>query len=234
MLTESFTAFSAGLLAFFSPCVLPLLPAYFSFITGLSLDELTEDAKETRRKVMLSTLFFVAGFSFVFILLGASASFLGGLVRQYAWYIRFFGGIIIIVFGFHLLGVINIKAFHFEKKFHVKEKPMHLAGTFLIGMAFAAGWSPCVGPMLVSILLIAGDQETVNQGIYLLTIFSAGMALPFLLISFFINSIMEIMKQTRKHIRTINIVSGILLIIIGILLLFDKLSFISQKLNFGG
>ena len=145
MFTETITfpaAFAAGLLSFLSPCVLPLIPAYFSFITGLSVDELTADNSEIRRKVILSTLAYVAGFSFIFILFGASASFLGGLASDYAWLVRYAGGGIIIVFGLHLLGIINIKSFQFEKRFHVKEQPFHLAGTFVIGMAFGAGWSP--------------------------------------------------------------------------------------------
>lgn len=233
-MTETLTypaAFAAGLLSFFSPCVLPLLPAYFSFITGLSLDELTENRKETRNKVILSTLFYVAGFSFVFIILGASASYVGALVRDFSWALRFIGGLVIIVFGFHLLGIINIKALQFEKKIHVKEKPLHLLGTFFIGMAFAAGWSPCIGPMLASILFLAGSQESVGQGIRLLSVFSLGLALPFIVISFFIHSILEFMKTARKLIRALNIVSGTLLIIIGVLLISGKLDIIAQKLN---
>ena len=231
MFTETITfpaAFLAGLLSFFTPCVLPLLPAYFSFITGLSLDELTQDSKETRNKVILSTLFYVAGFSFVFILLGASASFLGSFVTQYTWALRFAGGGIILVFGLHLLGVINIRALQFEKKIRVSEKPLHLMGTFLIGMAFGAGWSPCIGPLLGSILIVAGSQETIYQGIALLAVYSAGLALPFIIISFFIHSIMEIMKRARTLIRTLNIVSGALLIIIGLLLIFNRFDWLTR------
>lgn len=164
-------------------------------MTGLSLDELTADKKETRRKVMLSILFYVAGFSFIFILFGVSASFLGGGVSQYSWVVRYLGGGIILVFGCHLLGLINIKGFNFEKRIHVKEKPLHLMGTFVIGMTFGAGWSPCIGPMLGSILIVAGNQDTVIEGIFLLAAYSAGLAIPFLLMSFFIHSILEIMKQ---------------------------------------
>jgi len=223
--TETITypaALFAGLLSFFSPCILPLIPAYFSFITGLSLDELTEDKKETRRKVFLSTLFYVAGFSFIFILFGASASFLGGFVSQYSWVIRYLGGGIILIFGLHLLGLINIKGFNFEKRIHVKEKPLHLMGTFVIGMAFGAGWSPCIGPMLGSILIVAGNQDTIIKGIFLLAVYSAGLAIPFLVMSFFINSILEIMKRATKFIGVFNKISGILLILIGLLLIFDK------------
>jgi len=215
-------ALIAGLLSFFSPCILPLIPAYFSFITGLSLDELTENKAETRRKVILSTVFYVAGFSFIFILFGASASFLGGIASQYAWIIRYLGGGIVIVFGLHLLGIINIKALHFEKRLHVQEKPLHLMGTFVIGMAFGAGWSPCIGPMLGSILIVAGNQNTILKGILLLAVYSAGLALPFLILSFFIHSILDIMKRATKLINIINKVSGILLIVIGLLLIFDK------------
>ncbi len=225
MFTENITysaALVAGLLSFFSPCILPLIPAYFSFITGLTLDELTQDKKEVRKKVILSTLFYVAGFSFIFILFGASASFLGSVASQYSWVVRYLGGGIILVFGLHLLGIINIKGFNFEKKIHVKEKPLHLMGVFVIGMAFGAGWSPCIGPLLGSILIVAGNQDTILKGVSLLAVYSAGLAIPFIIISFFINSILGIMKRATRFIGALNKASGILLIVIGLLLIFDK------------
>lgn len=225
MFTENITysaALFAGLLSFFSPCILPLIPAYFSFITGLTLDELTQDKKEVRQKVILSTLFYVAGFSFIFILFGASASFLGSVASQYSWVVRYLGGGIIIVFGLHLLGIINIKGFNFEKKIHVKEKPLHLMGVFVIGMAFGAGWSPCIGPLLGSILIVAGNQDTILKGVSLLAVYSAGLAIPFIIMSFFINSILGIMKRATRFIGALNKASGILLIVIGLLLIFDK------------
>ena len=225
MFTETVTfpaAFAAGLLSFLSPCVLPLIPAYFSFITGLSLDELTADNRKIRKKVILSTLAYVAGFSTVFILFGASASYLGGLTAQYSWVIRYLGGATVIVFGLHLVGIINIKAFQFEKRLHLKEKPLHLAGTFVIGMAFGAGWSPCIGPMLGSILIVAGNQDTIFKGIWLLAVYSSGMALPFILISIFINSMLPLMKRAMRVIGIINKCAGALLILIGLLLIFDK------------
>ncbi len=215
-------ALFAGLLSFFSPCILPLIPAYFSFITGLSLDELTDNKQETRNKVILATLFYVAGFSFIFILFGASASFLGGLAAQYSWVVRYVGGGIVLVFGLHLLGILNIKGLNFEKRIHVQKKPLHLAGTFVIGMAFGAGWSPCIGPMLGSILIVAGNQETIQKGILLLAVYSAGLAIPFLVLSFFIHSLLDIMKRATRLIGIINRVSGVLLIVIGLLLIFDK------------
>jgi cytochrome c-type biogenesis protein len=223
--TETITfpaAFIAGLLSFLSPCVLPLIPAYFSFITGLSVDEMTNNNKQIRQKVILSTLAYVAGFSFIFILFGASASFLGGFASQYSWVIRYFGGGIVLVFGLHLLGLINIKGLQFEKRFHVKKKPVHLLGTFVIGMAFGAGWTPCIGPMLGSILIVAGNQETVLNGVWLLAVYSAGLALPFILISIFINSMLGFMKRATRLIGIINKVAGILLIGIGLLLIFDQ------------
>jgi len=225
MFTDNITyhaALFAGLLSFFSPCILPLIPAYFSFITGLSLDELTENKKQTRQKVIFATFFFVTGFSFIFILFGASASLLGGFANQYSWVIRYLGGGIILIFGLHLFGLINIKGLNLEKRIHLKEKPFHLMGTFIIGMAFGAGWSPCIGPMLGSILIVAGSKDTIMEGVSLLTVYSAGLAIPFLLISFFITSILEIMKKTTKFIWILNKLAGVLLIVIGLLLIFDK------------
>ncbi|MEH0020284.1 MAG: cytochrome c biogenesis protein CcdA [Desulfobacter sp.] len=225
MFTEAVTfpaAFIAGLLSFLSPCVLPLVPAYFSFITGLSVDELTADNKEIRQKVILSTLAYVAGFSFIFILFGASASFLGGLASEYAWVVRYVGGAIILIFGLHLLGVINIKRFQFDKRLHLRERPLHLAGTFVIGMAFGAGWSPCIGPLLGSILVVAGNQDTVLKGVWLLAVYSAGLAIPFILISVFINSMLGFMKRAARLMGIINKCAGVLLIAIGLLLIFDK------------
>lgn len=220
-------ALVAGLLSFFSPCILPLIPAYFTFITGLSVDELTRDNRGTRQKVIFATLAYVCGFSFVFILLGASASFMGGLVSHYREIIRFAGGTIIFVFGLHLLGIINIKGLNFEKKIHVSEKPLHLFGTFIIGMAFGAGWTPCIGPMLGSILIVASAEATVTRGILLLSVYSAGLALPFILMSFFITRILEIMKRATKLIMYVNKVSGVLLILVGILLITNNFAMLA-------
>ncbi len=221
-------AFIAGLLSFFSPCILPLIPSYFAFITGLSIDELTESAKETRNKVILSTLFYVAGFSFIFIIMGASASFFGNLMYKYSWAVRYLGGTIIIIFSLHLLGIINIKGFNFEKRFHVKEKPFHLMGVFVIGMAFGAGWSPCIGPVLGSILIVASNQDTIWNGMLLLAFYSLGIALPFILISIFITRMVEIIKRATKYIVYINKATGILLLIVGVLLITDKFKLLAS------
>jgi cytochrome c-type biogenesis protein len=215
-------ALIAGLLSFFSPCILPLIPAYFSFITGYSADELTKDSKKIRQKVVITTLVYVSGFSFIFILLGASASFLGRFISEYTFILRYIGGGVIFLLGLHLLGILNIKALHFEKRVHVTKKPIHLVGVFVIGMAFGAGWSPCIGPMLGSILIIAGNQETIAQGILLLSVYSAGLALPFILMSFFVNKVFDIMKRASKTIVYINKTAGGFLVILGLLLITDK------------
>ena len=217
-----------GLLSFFSPCVLPLIPSYFCFITGLSLDELTEAPKAAiRRKIMLSTLAFVLGFSLVFIILGASASYVGGLLSAHKNLIRITGGALIIIFGMHLTGILRIPAFQYEKRLHIRQKPLHIMGTFLVGMAFGAGWTPCIGPILGALLVLAQEKETVGQGVRLLCIYSAGLALPFLLLSIGINYLLVFTRKANKVLRYANPVAGILLILTGILLVTDKLRLLS-------
>ena len=231
MLTEAVSfpaAFLAGLLSFFSPCVLPLIPAYFTFITGYSLEELTEGKAEIRKKVILSTISFVLGFSVVFILMGGSASYLGGLIFKYKNLIRIIGGILIIILGIHLTGLFRIRSLEFEKRIHIQKKPIHFLGTFVIGMAFGAGWSPCIGPLLGSILIVAGSQETVGQGMVLLGVYSAGLALPFVIISVFINFLLVFMKRASKVLKYVNVVAGILLILVGLVLVTNKLYLFSS------
>ena len=223
--TVSFpAAFVAGLLSFFSPCVLPLIPAYFTFITGFSIEELTEEYNsEIRKKVFLSTFLFVLGFSLVFILMGASASYLGGLMYTYKKLIRVIGGILIIILGIHLTGLIRIPGLDFEKRINLEKKPLHFFGTLIIGMAFGAGWSPCIGPLLGSILIIAGSQETVWQGVILLGIYSAGLAIPFIIMSIFINFLLIFIKKASKVLKYVNVVAGVVLIVVGLILVSNKL-----------
>ncbi len=235
MITQTvsyYAAFIAGVLSFFSPCVLPLIPAYFSFITGFSLEELTDAEENTRKKVILSTLAYVLGFSAVFILMGASASFMGSLMKQYGNAIRLTGGHVIILFGSHLTGIIEIKGLYFEKRIHPQKKPLHFLGTFLVGMAFGAGWSPCIGPMLGSILILAGNQQTVSQGIILLALYSLGMAIPFIIISFFINAFLKFIRKATSALKYFNMIAGMLLILIGLLLVTNKLAVLSNSLVF--
>jgi cytochrome c-type biogenesis protein len=221
-------AFLAGLLSFFSPCILPLVPAYFTFITGFSLDELTaEGSGRLRAKVMTSTVAFVLGFSLVFILLGATASYLGGLFFRYQDVIRIVGGALIIVFGVHISGLYRLKVLDFEKRMHLSQKPAFALGTFLVGMAFGAGWSPCVGPFLGSILTLAAGQNTVYNGIGLLAVYSAGLAIPFLILSAFVHLLLTLVRRTARYMGWINRIAGGILIVVGLLLVFDQLNFVS-------
>ena len=218
-------AFVAGLLSFVSPCILPLVPAYFTFITGYSLEELTEgDSASMRTKVIFSTAAFVVGFSLVFILLGATASLVGALFTKYQDTIRIVGGLVIILLGIHVSGLWRLKFLDFEKRLHLHRKPVHFLGTVVIGMAFGAGWSPCVGPFLGSILTIAAGQETVGQGMWLLAVYSAGLAIPFMVISVFIHFILTLVRRGTRILKYVNVVAGALLVLVGILLVADKLN----------
>jgi len=212
-------AFAAGLLSFFSPCVLPLVPAYFTFITGFSLEELSTGGAGVRKQVILATLAYVAGFSLVFVLLGAAVSSLGGLLYDSKEWLRMGGGVLVILFGLHFLGFFRLSGLEVDKRLRVRQKPLHFFGVFLVGMAFGAGWSPCIGPMLGSILVLAGNQETVARGMGLLSVYSAGLALPFILISVFIHAMLNFLKKARKVLPYVNKVAGVLLVVVGFLLL---------------
>ncbi len=218
-------ALAAGLLSFFSPCVLPLIPAYFTFITGYSVDRLTaeEDHRRLRGRVVSATVAYVLGFSTVFILMGASASFLGGLIGTHRDTIRVVGGAVIIVLGLHISGIFRIRGLDVERRFEAHRRPVHLAGTYLVGMAFGAGWSPCIGPLLGSILILAGSQQTVWEGVLLLGVYSAGLAVPFLLISVFIHLVLRFLKKARAIMRYVNPAAGALLVVLGLGLIFDKI-----------
>lgn len=225
MFTETIpyhVALWAGITSFFTPCVLPLIPAYFSFITGFSLEELTAaPPSEIRVKVVFSTLAYVLGFSVIFVLLGASAWFLGNLILEYKDVIVKIGAVVIILFGVHLTGIVRFRGLEFEKRLHVGKKPLGYVGTFLVGMAFGAGWSPCIGPLLGSILIIAGSQDTVWQGVGLLGVYAAGLALPFILISIFINFLLVFMKKAVRAVKYVNKAAGVILILVGAFLLTD-------------
>lgn len=225
-------AFIAGVFSFFSPCILPLIPGYFTFITGYSLDDMTGGAiGGIRKQVFISTLAFVFGFSVVFILLGASASFVGSVLFRYRDGIRIIGGIIIVVFGIHLTGLIRIPLLDFERRIQLDRKPIHFLGTFMVGMAFGAGWSPCIGPLLGSILVIAGGKETVQEGMALLGIYSAGLAVPFIVISVFINFLLVFIKKTTRTLKYLNWAAGILLIILGLVLMTDQLNLLAVSIS---
>lgn len=231
MLTQTVSfpaAFLAGLLSFLSPCILPLIPAYFTFITGMSIDRMTQDDdRAVRRKLILSTLSYVLGFSLVFVIMGAAISVLGHQLSEYRDMIRTVGGFVVVVFGVHLAGIVRIPGLDFEKRMHVQKKPLHFFGTFLVGMAFGAGWSPCIGPMLGTILAIAAQEGSVPYGMALLSVYSIGLALPFMVLSLFINYMLAFIRKATQAIRYVTVMSGIFLIVIGLALLFDKMNMLT-------
>ena len=217
-------AFLAGLLSFFSPCILPLIPAYFTLISGTSIEGLNQSTiTMPRKRVIIATLLYVFGFSAVFIILGASASYLGVALLKYKDIIRIIGGVLVIIFGLHMIGILRLRWLDFEKRIHLHHRPAHFGGAFIVGMAFGAGWSPCIGPLLGSILILAGNQETVYEGILLLGIYSFGLALPFLVLAASINYLLAFIKKASRVVKPLNVTAGVLLIAVGLLLISDKL-----------
>ncbi len=211
-------AFSAGLLSFLSPCVLPLFPSYLSFITGMSVDRLAADVSAgSRRRVILHSLAFIAGFSLVFIALGASFSAAGRFLLDYREWIRIAGGLLIIVFGLYIAGILRIGIFGRSRQIEIKTKPAGYIGTFAVGVTFAIGWTPCVGPILGSILSLAGTAETVRKGIGLLMAYSAGLALPFFLSSLALGGFLKFFKRYRAAMPVVERVAGVLLVLVGLL-----------------
>jgi cytochrome c-type biogenesis protein len=217
-------AFLAGFLSFLSPCVLPLFPSYVSFITGISFEDLTGgvDRKRIRHLTITNSLAFICGFSTVFMALGASSSAIGRFLFEYQEWIRIIGGILIIVFGLFVAGFLKMDFLMREKKMHLSGKPMGYVGTFLVGMTFAAGWTPCIGPILGTILLYASTQGSALSGIKLLAAYSLGLALPFFISSLAINSFLSYSRRLMKYMRGIMIASGLLLILFGIMLLTNR------------
>jgi cytochrome c-type biogenesis protein len=226
-------AFSAGVLSFASPCVLPLVPSYITYITGVSFKDLTEEkAKKRLRWVTIShSLLFILGFSTIFILMGASASYLGQLLTEYQYWIMKAGGILIILLGIHFTGIINLPFLQMEKRFELRKRPLGYLGSFLVGVVFAAGWTPCIGPILSTILLYASTSQNFMTGVFLLTIYSLGLGIPFFLCSLAFNSFLSAFDKMKRYMRVITIVSGSFLILIGILFLTDTFSMINSYLN---
>ena len=234
-MTELFTTFpyaaalAAGLLSFLSPCVLPLIPSYLSFLTGISYEELEagRDRFRIRFLTMSHSLMFVVGFSLVFVAMGASASAIGQVFQQYQSWLRIGGGILVIVFGLFVAGFFRMDAFLAEKRFHFAGKPAGYLGSTAVGMAFAAGWTPCIGPILGTILTYADTQDSMLYGARLLLSYSLGLAVPFLFAALAFNAFLCYSKKIRKHMRIVMVASGLLLVLFGILLLTDKLSVIT-------
>ncbi len=224
-----FIAFAAGIFSFLSPCVLPLIPSYLSFVSGVSLEEMrSEQARaRVRWRVILNSLAFIAGFSIVFVSLGASASYLGGLFLGYRHVIRVLGGGVVLFVGLYLIGLFKIAALERYLQFNLKDKPAGYLGSVLVGITFAVAWTPCVGPILGATLALASTSGEIERGTILLTSYAAGLALPFFLSALAINSFFQFSQSLRRYIQTIHIIGGLLLVIVGILLIFDYMTLLN-------
>jgi cytochrome c-type biogenesis protein len=228
-----FGALIAGLLSFVSPCVLPLIPAYISFLGGASLSQLTNDGgidAATQKRIFYSAFAFVLGFSTVFISLGATATAVSGLIAQYSLLLSQIAGTIIIIFGLHYMGVFRISFLNFEKRFHLENKPAGLIGSYVLGLAFAFGWTPCVGPILASVLMVAASGDSIIYGISLLTVYAAGLGIPFLIAAFAIKPFMTFISRFKKQMRKIEITIGALLILTGLAIFTGDLAEVSSWL----
>jgi cytochrome c-type biogenesis protein len=220
-------AFGAGFLSFFSPCLLPMIPAYIMYITGVDMED---DLSKVRMTALMRTLGFVMGFTAIFMIMGSSASFLGRAFIQNKEIFFRISGILIILFGLNMMGVLNLKFLGLEKRVKSPKKVTSWFSSILMGMAFAAGWTPCFGPVLASILVFAGTSATVSRGVLLLFIYSVGMAIPFLLTALFINVFMKWLARAEKFLKYMPYISGIILVIFGVLIFFDKMMSISSLL----
>lgn len=227
-------AFAAGLLSFLSPCVLPLIPSYVTFITGMSLDELTtreqQAANQARRAILVHGTLFVLGFTLVFVVLGASVTFLGSLFAYAQGWIERVGGFLLILFGLYLLGAIRLPGAEREWRVHLSDKPLGYLGTVLVGVTFGAGWTPCIGPILGSIMTIAATRSSVAEGVGLLLVYSAGLAVPFLLAALLLERFLGSLRRAGKWLPWISRISGVLLLIIGLLMLTGSFTILTSML----
>jgi cytochrome c-type biogenesis protein len=225
-------AFVAGLVSFLSPCVLPLVPGYVSLISGVGVEELKSQESGLLRKVMLNSIGFILGFSVVFVTLGAISTEVGQLMAMYKSKLSVVAGVIIILFGLHLTGIFRINALYADKRLHNVKGGSTAWGAFVLGFAFAFGWTPCVGPILAVILGFAAAQDSVAKGILLLAIYSLGLAVPFLLTSIGIGRFLKFYSRFRTHMHALEVASGALLIVLGGLLVFGRFTIISNYLSF--
>lgn len=225
-----FVAFAAGLLSFLSPCVLPLVPSYVTFITGMGLD----DVSRARRTALVHALLFVLGFTFIFVALGAGASAFGQLLREYRVWIARVGGVLMVLMGLWMLDVIRIGALQQERRMHLSDKPLGYLGTVVVGIAFGAGWTPCLGPTLGAILLLAANESELAKGITLLIAYSLGLAVPFLLSALLLDRFLGFFQKFKHNIGRVNRIAGILLVLVGILMFtgwFERLAAWLQPLT---
>jgi cytochrome c-type biogenesis protein len=230
-------AFSAGILSFASPCVLPLIPSYLTYITGLSFSQLEDEHPnaKVRLTVLLHSLCFIFGFSVVFILLGAIAGIASSNIQYYlreglGW-VEKIGGLLIFLFGIHLTGLFHFGVLLGDKRVHLQRKPSGFIGTFVVGIAFAAGWTPCIGPILASILMVAASSGQVGEGVGLLAVYSLGLGIPFLLSGLLFHQFLSAFKRFRKYIRLVEIGTGIMLMAVGIMLMFNLLAQLTMYVN---
>ena len=222
MILNLIIAFGAGLISFLSPCVLPLIPGYISYISGESLGDIAEKQK----KVLLKTILFSLGFSLVFISFGATASLIGNLLFEHSSSLRIVAGLIIIIFSLQFMGILNLNTLNKEKRFYTKNYSDNLFFPLIVGAAFAFGWTPCIGPVLGSILTLAATESTVGKGILLLSFYSLGLAIPFILSGYGMAKFLEISKNIKKNMRIISITGGIILFLTGILILTNSLQIV--------
>jgi cytochrome c-type biogenesis protein len=220
-------AFLGGLLSFLSPCVLPLVPSYIGFLTGMTMEEMGD----RRRWAVLHALLFVAGFSLVFIAMGAGATELGAALKYNKLWLARIGGVLVIVFGLYSLGVVRISAFDQDRRLHLNRKPLGFLGSMLVGMTFAAGWTPCIGPVLGSILLMAGTSSDLHRGVVLLAAYSAGLAVPFLMVAVALDAFRDWFQRFRRWMPWVQRISGVIMIVIGILLVTGEFSRLAAMLQ---
>ncbi len=220
-------SFTAGVVSFLSPCVLPLIPSYVSFITGLGLD----DIQRSRKTTLVHSLLFVTGFTVVFLALGATATVMGRLLFQQREWVGRVGGVLVILLGLYLLGVLNIGALGRERRVHIANKPLGYLGTVVVGMAFAAGWTPCIGPILGAVLTYTASSADLNRGLLLLLAYSLGLAVPFLLAALMIDRFMVLFKRYRGAIVWLSRASGVLLIVVGVLMITGSMTVLTTWLQ---
>jgi cytochrome c-type biogenesis protein len=220
-------AFGAGLLSFASPCVLPLIPSYLTFVTGVGF----EDLSRARRAAFVHALLFVTGFTLIFVALGASATVLGRVLIVYRVWIARVGGALIVLFGLHLLRTVHIAAFDRERRVHLADKPVGYLGTVLVGIAFGAGWTPCLGPILGAILTYTATTADVARGMPLLVAYSLGLALPFLVAAVAVERFLETMTRLRPHLARVSQISGAVLVIVGVLMMLDYFTALATYLQ---
>ena len=226
-------AFIAGILSFLSPCVLPLVPGYISFMSGVSIEDLRHgDRREILTKTVFTSLAFILGFSLIFVLLGATATTIGKFLLSKIVLISKIAGIIVIILGLHFLGLFKktLQFLNYEKRFHVQNIKPGIVSAFVVGLAFAFGWTPCIGPILGPILFLAGGQDTVWNGIFLLSVYSLGLGIPFLLTAIATHSLLNVFDKVKRHFQVLEIISGVFLIFIGILMVTGQLSILATKL----